>query len=60
MLNYVKASAFGINFGEIPLHFSAYSFIIAIVAMIAVSSATKKTSAKILDETQTGWFISQE
>ncbi len=60
MLNYVKATFFGINFGTIPLHFSAYSFIIAIVAMIVVSYATKKTSAKVLEETQTGWFISKQ
>jgi len=59
MLNYVKANVLGINFGTIPLHFSAYSFIIAILAMVIVSYATKKTSAKVLDETQTGWYISK-
>jgi Na+/proline symporter len=59
MLNYVKAVAFGIDFGKIPLHFSAYSFIIAILAMVIVSLLTKKTATKILDETQTGWYISK-
>jgi SSS family solute:Na+ symporter len=60
MLNYVKAVAFGIDFGKIPLHFSAYSFIIAIAAMIIVSLLTKKTADKVLDETQTGWYISKQ
>jgi SSS family solute:Na+ symporter len=59
MLNYIKASVLGIDFGTIPLHFSAYSFIIAIFAMIIVSLLTKKTTDKVLDETQTGWFISK-
>ena len=60
MLNYVKMKAFGIDFGAIPLHFSAYSFIIAIVAMVVVSLLTKKTAEKVLDETQTGWYISKQ
>jgi Na+/proline symporter len=60
LLNYVKATAFGIDFGKIPLHFSAYSFIIAILAMIIVSFLTKKTADKVLDETQTGWYISKK
>jgi SSS family solute:Na+ symporter len=60
MLNYVKATAFGIDFGTIPLHFSAYSFIIAIIAMVIVSLLTKKTTDKVLDETQTGWYISKQ
>ena len=59
MLNYIKAKALGIDFGAIPLHFSAYSFVIAIVAMIVVSLLTKKTTTKILDETQTVWYISK-
>jgi len=28
--------------------------------MIVVSMATKKTAEKILDETQTGWYISKQ
>jgi SSS family solute:Na+ symporter len=60
MLNYVKANVLGINFGTIPLHFSAYSFIIAILAMFIVSKLTKKTSERVLDETQTGWYISKQ
>jgi SSS family solute:Na+ symporter len=59
MLNYIKATVLGINFGTIPLHFSAYSFIIAILAMVIVSLLTKKTSEKVLDDTQTGWYISK-
>jgi len=60
LLNYVNATVFGIDFGKIPLHFSAYSFIIAILAMIIVSLMTKKTTDKVLDETQTGWYISRK
>jgi SSS family solute:Na+ symporter len=60
MLNYVKATVLGIDFGKIPLHFSAYSFIIAILAMVIVSLLTKKTSEKVLDDTQTGWYISKQ
>ena len=60
MLNYVKMVALGIDFGKIPLHFSAYSFILAILAMIVVSLLTKKTTEKVLDETQTGWYISKQ
>jgi Na+/proline symporter len=59
MLNYVKVVALGVDFGKIPLHFSAYSFIIAILAMVIVSLLTKKTADKVLDETQTGWYISK-
>jgi Na+/proline symporter len=60
MLNYVKAAVLGMDFGKIPLHFSAYSFIIAILAMIIVSFLTKKTDSKVLEETQTGWYISRK
>ena len=42
MLNYVKANVLGIDFGAIPLHFSAYSFIIAILAMVIVSLRNKE------------------
>jgi SSS family solute:Na+ symporter len=59
MLNYAKVTALGIDFGKIPLHFSAYSFIIAILAMVIVSLLTKKTNEKVLDDTQTGWYISK-
>jgi SSS family solute:Na+ symporter len=59
LLNYMKVVMFGIDFGKIPLHFSAYSFIIAILAMIIVSFLTTKNAEKILDETQTGWYISK-
>ncbi len=59
-LNYAKVVLLGIDFGKIPLHFSAYSFILAILAMIIVSAITKKTAEKVLDETQTGWYISKD
>ncbi len=58
-LNYFKVKAIGIDFATIPLHFSAYAFFISVVAMIVVSLLTKKTTAKVLDETQTGWYISK-
>nr|WP_320160711.1 sodium:solute symporter family protein [uncultured Methanoregula sp.] len=60
MLNYIKMTAFGVDFGTIPLHFSAYSFILAILAMVIVSLLTKKTQEKVLNETQTGWYISKQ
>jgi Na+/proline symporter len=58
-LNYFKVDAMGINFATIPLHFSAYAFIISFAAMVVVSLCTKKTAEKILDETLTGWYISK-
>jgi SSS family solute:Na+ symporter len=58
-LNYFKIQAMGIDFAAIPLHFSAYAFIISVLAMIIVSLLTRKTADKILDETQTGWYISK-
>lgn len=58
-LNYFKVNAFGIDFAAIPLHFSAYAFVISIIAMIIVSLVTRKTDEKILDETLTGWYISK-
>ena len=59
-LNYFKVVFDGVDFAKIPLHFSFYSFVIAIIAMIVVSMVTKKTTEKILDETQTGWYISKQ
>jgi len=58
-LNYFKMEVMGINFATIPLHFSAYAFIISILAMVIVSLCTKKTPEKILDDTLTGWYISK-
>jgi SSS family solute:Na+ symporter len=58
-LNYFKVKAMGIDFATIPLHFSAYAFVISLVAMIGVSLLTRKTAEKILNETQTGWYISK-
>lgn len=42
---------------KLPMHFSLYAFVIAIIAMIVVSVMTKPTSEKVLDETMTGWYI---
>jgi len=58
-LNYFKITVFGYNFANLPVHFSFIPFIIAIVLMIVVSMCTQKTDPKILDETQTGWYISK-
>jgi SSS family transporter len=58
-LNYFKVVTLGVEFAKIPLHFSAYAFVISVLAMIIVSLLTKKTTTKILDETQTGWYISK-
>lgn len=58
-LNYFKVNAMGIDFATIPLHFSAYAFIISVLTMVIVSLLTKKTADNILDDTQTGWYISK-
>ncbi|MFA4824081.1 MAG: sodium:solute symporter family protein [Methanoregula sp.] len=58
-LNYFKVVALGIEFAKIPLHFSAYAFVISVVMMIVVSLLTKKNTEKVLNETQTGWYISK-
>ena len=42
---------------KLPMHFSFYAFVIAVVAMIVVSLMTKPTNEKVLDETMTGWYI---
>jgi SSS family solute:Na+ symporter len=58
-LNYFKVNTMGIDFAAIPLHFSAYAFVISLLAMIIVSMLTAKTPDTVLDETQTGWYISK-
>jgi len=45
---------------KLPMHFSFYAFVIAVVAMIVVSLITKPTNEKVLDETMTGWYISKQ
>jgi len=50
-------SYFKIKLIAMPMHFSFYAFVISVIAMIAVSMITKKTSEKVLDETMTGWYI---
>jgi len=42
---------------KLPMHFSFYSFVLAVITMIVVSLLTKKPSDKILKETLTGPFI---
>jgi SSS family solute:Na+ symporter len=58
-LNYFKIVAMGVEFAKIPMHFSFYAFVIAILAMIIVSLLTKKTAEKVLNETQTGFYFSK-
>jgi SSS family solute:Na+ symporter len=58
-LNYFNITLFNYNYGDLPLHFSFYPLVISIVAMYVVSMFTQKTSEKVLDETQTGWYISK-
>ena len=41
----------------LPMHFSFYAFVIAVISMIVVSLMTKPTSESVLDETLTGWYI---
>jgi SSS family solute:Na+ symporter len=59
-LNYFKITVLGYNFTNLPVHFSFFPFVISIVVMIFVSMLTQKTDQKILDETQTGWYISKQ
>jgi SSS family solute:Na+ symporter len=56
-LNYTRARILGIDFGAMPVHFSFYAFVIAVIAMVVVSFLTKKNSEKVLNETNTGWYI---
>ena len=41
----------------LPMHFSIYSFVIAIIAMVVVSLLTKKNSDEALEKTYTGFFM---
>jgi SSS family solute:Na+ symporter len=59
-LNYFSIVLFGYNFAKIPMHFSFYPLVISLLAMLIVSLLTGKTHEKILDETQTGWYISKQ
>jgi hypothetical protein len=51
---------FGIDFAQIPFHFSFYAFILSVLAMIFVSLLAKKTTEKVLDDTQTDWYLSKQ
>jgi SSS family solute:Na+ symporter len=59
-LNYFSVVLLGYNFAKIPLHFSFYPLVISLLAMLIVSLLTRKTTDKVLDETQTGWYISKQ
>jgi hypothetical protein len=54
-LNFGGISYFKV--AKLPMHFSFYAFVMAVIAMIVVSLLTKPTSEKVLDETMTGWYI---
>jgi len=41
----------------LPMHFSIYSLLLALIAMVIVSLLTPKNDEEILDKTMTGWFI---
>jgi SSS family solute:Na+ symporter len=45
---------------KLPMHFSMYSFVLAVITMIVVSLVTKNPSEKVLKETMTGPFIQQK
>jgi len=44
----------------LPVHFSFYAFLIAIVVMIFVSLATGKPDDKLIKESHTGLFIREQ
>ena len=44
----------------LPVHFSFYAFLIAIVVMIVVSLATGKPDDKLIEESHTGLFIREQ
>ncbi|MCU0631803.1 MAG: sodium/solute symporter [Methanolinea sp.] len=60
-LGLVSSCAFGgityFKIAPLPVHFSLYGVVIAVVAMVAVSLATKPVDSQILDDTHTGWYI---
>ncbi|OPX66231.1 MAG: sodium/panthothenate symporter [Methanoregulaceae archaeon PtaB.Bin056] len=60
-LGLVSSCVFGgityFKIAPLPVHFSLYGVVIAVVAMIIVSLATRPVENKILDETHTGWYI---
>ncbi len=41
----------------LPVHFSFYAFLVALVVLVAVSLLTRPTRSEILDKTETGFFI---
>jgi Na+/proline symporter len=60
-LGLVSSIAFGavtyFRIAPLPVHFSLFGFVTAVIAMVAVSLLTKPHREEILDETMTGWFI---
>ncbi|HPR41029.1 MAG TPA: sodium:solute symporter family protein [Candidatus Methanofastidiosa archaeon] len=58
---FVSAVVFGYIYKYVevlPMHFSMYSFIVSVVAMIVVSLVTKPPPAEVIERTFTGPFIS--
>ena len=56
----VSAGIFGAYYqyvDKLPLHFSFYAFVVSLIVMIVVSLLTPKNSEKVLNETETGWYL---
>ncbi len=56
----VSACIFGVYYQYIetmPMHFSFYAFVLSAVVLVVVSCFTKKTDEKILDDTETGFYL---
>ncbi|MFA5294602.1 MAG: sodium/solute symporter [Methanoregulaceae archaeon] len=60
-LGLLSSLAFGaityFKIAPLPVHFSLFGFIIAIIAMVMVSMLTSPHSEEVLDATLTGWYI---
>lgn len=60
-LGLLSSLAFGaityFKIAALPVHFSLFGFIIAIIAMVVVSMLTSPHSEEVLDATLTGWYI---
>ncbi len=60
-LGLVSSLVFGavtyFRIAPLPVHFSLFGFVVAAIAMVAVSLLTPPHPDEILNETMTGWFI---
>jgi SSS family solute:Na+ symporter len=60
-LGLLSSLAFGaityFKIAALPVHFSLFGFIIAIIAMVVVSMLTSPHREEVLDATLTGWYI---